>query len=90
MDWHFRKANTADASAIAALVQSAYRGESSKAGWTTEADFLAGQRTDVSDVEQIIDTPGQQIVLCTRANGPGAGSAAGHGRHRATCNAPAT
>ncbi len=69
MDWHFRKANTADASAIAALVQSAYRGESSKAGWTTEADFLAGQRTDVSDVEQIIDTPGQQIVLCTRANG---------------------
>ena len=69
VDWHFRRANCADASAVAALVQSAYRGESSKAGWTTEAEFLEGQRTDASDVEKIIETPGQQIVLCTRANG---------------------
>ena len=31
---------------VVALVQSTYRGESSRAGWTTEADLLAGQRTD--------------------------------------------
>lgn len=35
-----------DLDAIAALVNSAYRGESSRAGWTTEADYLDGQRTD--------------------------------------------
>ena len=67
--WHFRKANPADAAAISELVQSAYRGESSKAGWTTEADFLEGRRTDVDDVLAIIGTPGQQIVICTNAAG---------------------
>lgn len=35
-----------DLEAIAALVNSAYRGDSSRAGWTTEADYLDGQRTD--------------------------------------------
>ncbi|HPA38194.1 MAG TPA: GNAT family N-acetyltransferase [Phenylobacterium sp.] len=36
----------ADLDPIAALVNSAYRGDSSRAGWTTEADYLDGQRTD--------------------------------------------
>lgn len=35
-----------DFPAIADLVNSAYRGDSSRAGWTTEADYLDGQRTD--------------------------------------------
>lgn len=39
-------ATDADLDAITALVNSSYRGESSRAGWTTEADFLGGQRTD--------------------------------------------
>ncbi len=39
-------ATDADLAAIAALVNSAYRGESSRQGWTTEADYLGGQRTD--------------------------------------------
>src|SRR4051794_13241714 len=42
----FREAGPADLGAIVALVESAYRGESSRAGWTTEADLLDGQRTD--------------------------------------------
>ena len=42
----YRVATVADAAAIDVLVNSAYRGESSKAGWTTEADLLGGQRTD--------------------------------------------
>lgn len=33
---------------ICELVNSAYRGESSRQGWTTEADFLDGQRTDIA------------------------------------------
>ena len=39
-----RVASAADAPALVDLINSAYRGESSKAGWTTEADLLGGQR----------------------------------------------
>lgn len=42
----FRKATIHDAPLINTLVNSAYRGDSSKKGWTTEADLLGGQRTD--------------------------------------------
>jgi ribosomal protein S18 acetylase RimI-like enzyme len=35
-----------DIPALVELINSAYRGESSKIGWTTEADLLGGQRTD--------------------------------------------
>jgi hypothetical protein len=42
----FRFAGSADVPAIVDLVESAYRGESSRAGWTTEADLLDGRRTD--------------------------------------------
>jgi ribosomal protein S18 acetylase RimI-like enzyme len=40
----FRAATEADIDAIVALVTSAYRGEASRAGWTTEADLLDGNR----------------------------------------------
>jgi GNAT superfamily N-acetyltransferase len=36
----------AELPAVAALVNSAYRGEISRQGWTTEADYIEGQRTD--------------------------------------------
>jgi ribosomal protein S18 acetylase RimI-like enzyme len=60
---HYRYARPEDAEAIVALVQSAYRGESSRAGWTTEADLLDGQRTDRQDVLQAMAEPGSRIVL---------------------------
>ena len=41
-------ATDTDLEAVAALVNSAYRGDSSRAGWTTEADYLDGQRTDAA------------------------------------------
>ena len=37
-------ANVSDAPALLALVHSAYRGEGSRVGWTTEADLLDGPR----------------------------------------------
>jgi len=43
-----RVATPADAPALERLVNSAYRGNSSRAGWTTEADLLGGQRVDVA------------------------------------------
>ncbi|MEV4507425.1 N-acetyltransferase [Dactylosporangium sp. NPDC049525] len=50
----FRPARSSDIPAVVALVQSAYRGDSSRAGWTTEADLLEGQRTDPAMVEAAI------------------------------------
>jgi ribosomal protein S18 acetylase RimI-like enzyme len=59
----YRTAGSADAGAIVALVEAAYRGEASRSGWTTEADLLAGQRTDLASVESLIQDVGSQIVL---------------------------
>ncbi len=49
-----RVATSADAPAIAALVNGAYRGDSSRAGWTTEADLLGGQRIDLEGVRSLL------------------------------------
>jgi ribosomal protein S18 acetylase RimI-like enzyme len=64
----FRIATNNDVTDIVALVHSAYRGESSRAGWTTEADFLDGTRTDSQEVSDIINTPDNLILLCEQAN----------------------
>lgn len=65
----FRTATRVDVDAIVALVHSAYRGKSSRAGWTTEADLLDGQRTDTDEVRELIATPDSQIVLGERDAG---------------------
>lgn len=51
---HIRPATEEDVDAIVALVESAYRGDSSRAGWTTEADLLDGQRTDAEEVRSVL------------------------------------
>lgn len=43
---HVSVARESELDAIAALVNSSFRGDSSRAGWTTEADMVGGQRTD--------------------------------------------
>jgi hypothetical protein len=48
--WLIRAATPADVPLIVPLVHAAYRGEASRAGWTTEADLLDGPRTDADDV----------------------------------------
>lgn len=58
-----RAATVADAAALVALINSAYRGDSSKAGWTTEADLLGGQRIDVEGLTETIGTPGNVVLL---------------------------
>jgi len=56
-------ATLADAAAIDHLVNSAYRGEYSKQGWTTEADLLGGQRTDAEKICEMITDPSASIQL---------------------------
>jgi GNAT superfamily N-acetyltransferase len=62
----FRAATADDVDAIVALVHSAYRGDSSRAGWTTEADLLDGQRTDPDDVLSSLTDPDSVVVLAER------------------------
>jgi len=64
VNFSYRKAVPADTDQIVALVNSAYRGESSKQGWTTEADLLDGQRTDIEEITKLIATPDSMILLC--------------------------
>ncbi len=59
----FRFASEPDAAAIADLVESGYRGERSRAGWTTEADLLDGQRIDVEGVLAVIRDPASRVLL---------------------------
>lgn len=51
-----RQAEPADAPALVDLIESAYRGDRSRSGWTTEADLLDGQRVDLPMVEQMLGT----------------------------------
>lgn len=57
-----RPATPADIPALHALIESAYRGESAKAGWTHEADLLDGQRIDQQMLAEIIGDP-QRVLL---------------------------
>ncbi|AKJ14769.1 GCN5 family acetyltransferase [Streptomyces incarnatus] len=59
----FRDATDADVDALVALIESAYRGDSSRAGWTTEADILQGQRTDPEGVLEVIKSPESRLLV---------------------------
>lgn len=62
----FRTATEADIPALVALVTSAYRGDSSRAGWTTEADMLDGQRIDPDVLREDIARPRSRVLLAER------------------------
>ncbi len=62
MSFEILKATTKDAAELDVLVNSAYRGDSSRQGWTTEADLLDGTRTDAAAIEDIINKSGYSIL----------------------------
>jgi ribosomal protein S18 acetylase RimI-like enzyme len=59
-----RAADLDDIDEIIDLVHSSYRGDSSRAGWTTEADLLDGSRTDRNEVTSMITDDGSMILVC--------------------------
>ena len=59
----FRRAVLGDVPLLHALVESAYRGEASRSGWTTEADFLDGQRTDQDELSVLVRGPATRLLL---------------------------
>jgi len=64
-----RPAGPDDVDAVVALVQRAYRGDASRAGWTTEADLLDGQRTDDDAVRELVEEPRSTVLLLVDEEG---------------------
>jgi len=56
------KATLADVPLLNKLVNSAYRGDTSRQGWTTEADLLDGTRTDENAIKEFLAEPGSTIL----------------------------
>ncbi len=56
------KATISDVQEINKLVNSAYRGESSKIGWTTEADLLDGIRVDEERLKEFIQKKDSMLL----------------------------
>jgi N-acetylglutamate synthase-like GNAT family acetyltransferase len=59
-------AQPADLPAVADLVNSAYRGETSRRGWTTEADYIGGQRTDPDSLRRDLAAEPEARLLLFR------------------------
>jgi GNAT superfamily N-acetyltransferase len=59
----FRMATAADVAVVVALVESAYRGDSGRRGWTTESHLLDGRRTDALLVAGLLASPDSAILL---------------------------
>ncbi|NOW46589.1 GNAT superfamily N-acetyltransferase [Novosphingobium sp. SG751A] len=55
-----------DLSALHALVESAYRGDSARGGWTHEADLLEGQRTSQAELAQALDDVDNRVLVMHR------------------------
>ncbi|MGY0799145.1 GNAT family N-acetyltransferase [Lysobacter sp. A286] len=63
----FRNATVADIDSLVAFVTAAYRGDSSRQGWTTEADVLDGNRIDAQVLVDDIQRDRSRILLLERS-----------------------
>lgn len=64
-----RLALVSDIPVLCALVNAAYRGETSRAGWTTEADLLTGVRTSERTIQELIAREDACILIGEEAGG---------------------
>lgn len=56
-------AGVSDIQEIEKLVNSAYRGDSSRKGWTTEADLLGGIRIDEEALKELMQSQNSEIYI---------------------------
>jgi len=59
------KSTLQDIPALTILINSAYRGETSKKGWTTEANLLEGKRTNEEELTETLRNPKNTILKFT-------------------------
>ncbi len=62
------KATLQDIPQLNLLINSAYRGESSKKGWTTEEHLLGGLRTDETDLAELLIKDNVTILKYSKAD----------------------
>jgi ribosomal protein S18 acetylase RimI-like enzyme len=63
-------ADEKDIPALVSLMDSAYRGENSKQGWTSEADLFIGERrTDEPTVANLMEKPGAVFLKYVNEDG---------------------
>lgn len=66
---HIRYAAASDIPALVDLLNSAYRGERSRQGWSSEAHLIAGEiRTDAEELARLMNQPGSVFLKYTDAN----------------------
>ena len=63
-----KKATLKDIPDLIKLINGAYRGDSSKQGWTTEADLLDGVRTDSENLAEMINKDDAVILQSFNEN----------------------
>ena len=75
-----RAARAPDVPGLVELVTSAYRGDASRAGWTTEADLIDGGRTDAAELTELLpdllvaeDQAGRLMGCCAMTPREGVG-----------------
>jgi predicted N-acetyltransferase YhbS len=81
-DLQIRPARPGDAEVLVTLIRSAYRGDTSRAGWTSEADLVEGDRISAGQVRAMTERSGSLmlvaqnqagIVACCQLENRGAG-----------------
>jgi ribosomal protein S18 acetylase RimI-like enzyme len=66
----FAECRPSELEEIAAIVNSAYRGGASRAGWTSEADLLGGQRIDAASLAaDLAAKPGATVLTMREREG---------------------
>lgn len=60
---NIRDAVLADVPALHQLIESAYRGDEARRGWSHEANLLDGQRTDLEALQAILADPKQRMLV---------------------------
>jgi predicted N-acetyltransferase YhbS len=68
MNFSITPATPADVPALNKLVNSAYRGESSRKGWATEADLIDGTRIDEAAMLDLINDKNTTVLKYTEDN----------------------
>lgn len=63
-------ASPSDARELKQLLESAYRGDSAREGWTHEADLLDDERVSLEEVERLLGDPDVAMLAARQDDGP--------------------
>jgi predicted N-acetyltransferase YhbS len=65
-----RSVTAAEVPAVHAMIESAYRGDTARAGWTHEADLVQGPRTSIAMLEAIVRDRDELLLIAEDKAGP--------------------